>query len=309
MSVRVAIAWAFAALSWPALALPAAAAGYTDEQLADAMDVAMHDAIFTLYHESGHLLIDELKLPVLGREEDAADALAIIQILKNTPDRKELAATLNDVADEWYYSSLRTTPADLTAYDRHSLDIQRANAMVCLMVGADPATFTRKAQARGLGVGDREDCADDYSRTLDSWTTVLAPHLATRPGPEIKVSYGPADDDHLQRFANALQSRHVLEDVAERLRTTYALPGGLSIVAKECDEANSYYLSDEHEILYCYELASDIYDLALDNRFAAGAAAASTETASGSNGSGGPELGSRSEPSHAANSKDGGHTH
>lgn len=308
MFARVGMAWALAALLWPALAQSASAARYTGDQLSEAMDVAMHDALFTLYHESGHLLIDELNLPVLGREEDAADALAIIQILKNTPDKTEVGRTLNDVADEWYYSSLRTTPADLTAYDRHSLDIQRANAMVCLMVGADPDTFTRKAEDRGLDADDRDDCADDYDKTLASWNAVLAPHLAKKPGPEIKVSYGPADDDHLQRFADVLQSRHILERVAERLRTTYALPKGLSIVAKECDTANSYYLEDEHEILYCYELANDIYDLTLDNRFGAGAAVAATKPASGSNSPGASDLGSRSELSHAANSK-GGHNH
>lgn len=303
-----AAAWAFATLSWPAIVLPATAAGYTDQQLSEAMDVAMHDAVFTLYHESGHLLIDELKLPVLGKEEDAADALAIIQILRNTPDKNELTRTLNDVADEWYYASLRATPADLTSYDRHSLDIQRANAMMCMMVGADPAGFARKAQARGLGVGDRDDCADDYARTLESWTTVLAPHLATRPGPEIKVTYGPADDDHLQRFADALQSRHILESVAEQLRTTYALPSGLSIVARECDEANSYYLADDHQILYCYELADDIYRLTLDNRFGSGTQAAASQATNAGTGET-PELSGRREPDHAANGRSGDHGH
>jgi hypothetical protein len=308
MPARAAV-WAFAALSWSGVVQPALAGGYTDKQLSDAMDVAMHDAIFTLYHESGHLLIDELKLPVLGKEEDAADALAIIQILKNTPDKNELTRTLDDVADEWYFAALRATPADLTSYDRHSLDIQRANAMMCMMVGADPASFAKQAQARGLGVDDRDDCADDYARTLQSWTAVLAPHLATRPGPEIKVTYGPADDDHLQRFADALRSRHILERVAEQLRTAYALPGGLSIVAKECEEANSYYLADDHQILYCYELAGDIYRLTLDNRYGGGAAHAAAQTATADSTDVTPELSSRNEPEHAANSKGGGHDH
>lgn len=308
MPARAAIVWAFAALSWLVFMPPAAAGGYTDQQLSEAMDVAMHDAIFTLYHESGHLLIDELKLPVLGKEEDAADALAIIQILKNTPDRNDLTRTLNDVADEWYYASLRTTAADLTAYDRHSLDIQRANAMICLMVGADPASFAKKAQARGLGVGDRDDCADEYTQTLDSWTTVLAPHLASKPGPQIKVTYGPAGDGHLQRFADALQSRHILESVAEQLRSTYRLPSGLSIVAKECNEANSYYLADDHEILYCYELADDVYGLTLDDRFGDGTTVAATGPPTADTG-GTSDLSSRSEPDHATNSKSGGHGH
>jgi len=277
MFARTVAACLFTVLSWLGAASLAEAAKITTKQQAEAMDVAMHDAIFTLYHEAGHLLIDELTLPVLGKEEDAADALAVIQIFESTPDKAELARTLNDVADDWYYSSLRATKADLTAYDDHSLDIQRANAIVCMMVGANSEEFAQKAEDYGLDENDRDDCVDTYEKTLASWTTVLAPHLASKPGPAIKVTYERADDGHLRRFAEALKSRRVLERVAERLRTTYALPSGLSIVAKECDDANSYYLEDDHQILYCYELADDIYQLAVDNRFGDGTKAADAE--------------------------------
>ena len=64
------------------LSLPALAQELTEEQAAEAMEFAMHDAVFTLYHETGHLLVHELDLPVLGKEEDAADALAVILILR-----------------------------------------------------------------------------------------------------------------------------------------------------------------------------------------------------------------------------------
>ena len=37
----------------------------SEEDRAVAMDFAMHDAVFTLYHEAGHLLVGELGLPVL----------------------------------------------------------------------------------------------------------------------------------------------------------------------------------------------------------------------------------------------------
>ena len=36
---------------------------------------------FTLCHEISHALIDELEVPVLGREEDVADALAAFHFL------------------------------------------------------------------------------------------------------------------------------------------------------------------------------------------------------------------------------------
>ena len=46
--------------------------------LGEAMAFAMHDAAFTMYHEVGHLLVGELGLPVLGKEEDAVDSWATI---------------------------------------------------------------------------------------------------------------------------------------------------------------------------------------------------------------------------------------
>ena len=307
MFARVVFGCVLAALSCFASASLSMAAAITPKQQAEAMDVAMHDAVFTLYHEAGHLLIDQLKLPVLGKEEDAADALAVIQIFQSTTDKPELARTLNDVADDWYYSSLRATKEDMTAYDDHSLDIQRANAIVCMMVGADPDQFEQKAADYGLDENDRDDCADDYDKTLASWTTVLEPHLATKPGPAIKVTYERADDGHLRRFAEAMKSRHILEGVAERLRTTYALPSGLSIVAKECDDANSYYLEDEHQILYCYELADDIYQLAVDNRFGQGTTAAddTTDQPSADSAGAAQSLTGVIPPNHAGNTQGG----
>lgn len=50
------------------LSLPVQAQDLDETQTAEAMDFAMHDAVFTMYHEIGHLLIGELGLPVLGKE-------------------------------------------------------------------------------------------------------------------------------------------------------------------------------------------------------------------------------------------------
>jgi hypothetical protein len=145
------------------VAVPAAAAEAskpTDDQKAQAMDFAMHDAIFTLYHESGHLLIHELGLPVLGKEEDAADSLAVVQIFKKTDDPDELFNTMNEVADGWYYSSLDMTEEDIDTYDDHSLDIQRANSMVCMMVGANPDEFGETADAYEMDADQQDACAE-----------------------------------------------------------------------------------------------------------------------------------------------------
>lgn len=258
-----ALAAALALFAMPALA--ADDSKLTDEQKAEAMDFAMHDAIFTLYHESGHLLVHELGLPVLGKEEDAADSLAVVQIFKNTKDEDELFNTMNDVADGWYYSSLNMTDEDIDTYDDHSLDIQRANTMVCMMVGANPDEFGETADAYEMDADQQDACAETYQQAVDSWDKELLPHLAKAPGAEIPVTYEKAGK--FQQYADELQSRKVLENLADELRTNYALPGPVTIAAKQCDDANAFYDPETHSITYCYELAADMYQKGVDNLF------------------------------------------
>jgi hypothetical protein len=258
-----ALAAALALFAMPALA--ADDSKLTDEQKAEAMDFAMHDAIFTLYHESGHLLVHELGLPVLGKEEDAADSLAVVQIFKNTKDEDELFNTMNDVADGWYYSSLNMTDEDIDTYDDHSLDIQRANTMVCMMVGANPDEFGETADAYEMDADQQDACTETYQQAVDSWDKELLPHLAKAPGAEIPVTYEKAGK--FQQYADELQSRKVLENLADELRTNYALPGPVTIAAKQCDDANAFYDPETHSITYCYELAADMYQKGVDNLF------------------------------------------
>src|SRR5690349_14654698 len=102
-----------------AVALPAHGQDFTDEDYAAAVDFAMHDAAFTMYHEIGHMLVGELGLPVLGKEEDAADALAVILLLNDDTDDDSYNA-LVDAADGWYFNAVNSTGSgveDFSYYD------------------------------------------------------------------------------------------------------------------------------------------------------------------------------------------------
>ena len=249
-------------LALSAFALPALAQEPSDEERALAMQFAMHDAIFTLYHEAGHLLVGELGLPVLGKEEDAADALAVIMILKYTDDEVERFNTLIDAADGWYFNAQNTTGEgvdDLSYYDDHSLDIQRAYAMVCMMVGADPEEFGETADIYEMDPERQDACAGVYAQAESAWLTVLDPHFATEPGAEIPITYEDAGDYAI--IEENLKDWAVMENLAELLRTTFALPGPVSLRATQCGQANAYYDPSEHEIIYCYELAASMYNL------------------------------------------------
>jgi hypothetical protein len=266
------LAGAFAALALSLCAVSAFAASpkLTDDQLAEVMDFTMHDATFTLFHESGHLLIHELDLPVLGKEEDAADAAGVLEMFKSITDKDEAYNALNDVADYWTYSSNSMTDEDFSfnvnTYDDHSLDVQRANNMVCLMVGQDQDEFADTAQAFEFDDDMIDQCLADYEQADHSWTKVLAPYIAKSPGPVIKVTYEAAGK--YQKFADELKKRGILENIGTTLSTNFALPRPITMTAKTCDEPNAFYDEETHSITYCYELADDVYQLGLKNLFA-----------------------------------------
>lgn len=256
-----------ASLLVPALAGASLARGPSAEQEALAMDFAMHDAEFTLYHEIGHLLVNELKLPVLGKEEDAADTLATLILLNEASDRAEAAKTLIDTTDGWYFNAVQNASLaleDLSYYDDHSLDIQRAYAMVCLMVGADPETFEETADTYGVDHGQREDCKETYEEAKAAWEQVLEPHkLGKTRGAKVEIVYEPAGD--YKEFAAELKKRRILEKAAKLIESNYALPRPVTFYATLCDQPNAFFVPEDGEILYCYELASHMRQLYIDN--------------------------------------------
>src|SRR5262249_39189097 len=87
--------------------------------------------LFTLLHELGHAAINQFDLPVLGKEEDAADSFAstrLIRVGSEFSDRVVASAAqslfLTDRRD-------RQEGESVPYYDEHGLDQQRAYQIVC----------------------------------------------------------------------------------------------------------------------------------------------------------------------------------
>lgn len=251
-----------AALIVFAIAAPALARDLTEDERGIAMDFAMHDAIFTLYHETGHLLVGELGLPVLGKEEDAADALAVILILNYTPDADDRYNILADAADGWYLNAQNSTGEgvdDLSFYDDHSLDIQRAYAVVCMIVGADPAEFGEVADIYEMDAERQEACGPVYAQSESAWMTLLDPHLGTTDAAAIEIVYDDAGD--YGDIRAALEEWEIVEALATLLAENFVLPEPIKLRVAQCGEANAFYDPDAREITYCYEMGAEMYDL------------------------------------------------
>lgn len=70
------------------------------------------------------------------------------------------------------------------------------------------------------------------------------------------ASYEPATNDANRAEEKVLRDNRVLEDFAESMTEYVRIPRDVRVVAKECGEANAFYLPDEHAIHYCYELSA-----------------------------------------------------
>ncbi len=223
-------------------------------------EFALNNSIFVLYHEIAHLLIDELDIPILGREENAADNFATLMLLR--ADSEQTNNALIDSAYGWFLSSENNEQdfySDDDLYGEHNLDIQRAFQIVCLMVGRDPAIFSEIADEVGLDEDRQEACASDYEQASTSWDKVLAP-FKNEDGAKIEVDIKYNRGFGLVSAGNLLRDNEFFENAVINILQKYNLPKIPSMRGKECHEANAYYDSWTGEVLYCYELVDEFIE-------------------------------------------------
>src|SRR6266705_2427573 len=171
--------------------------------------------LFVLLHEMAHGLISDLGLPVLGREEDAADAFATVTMLEMKTEFTH--RTLVNAVKSWMISDRRSREygENVIFYDAHGLDLQRAYNIICLMVGSDPDQFDDLASEANLPEDRRESCRGDYSNASWSWNKALEPFLRA---PELEPMKYPIvfgkPEGSLDIFKQAFEASDIMGYVA-----------------------------------------------------------------------------------------------
>jgi hypothetical protein len=236
-------------------------AGLSDARRHDMIQFVVGNLLFVLLHEMGHALVTEMGLPVLGRDEDAADAYASIAMLSMNNEFSD--RVLTEAAKGWFYSDRRDrmehTP--VVFYDAHSLDRQRAYQIICYMVGSDREKFAHLADETGLPEERRHTCLGDFSNAAWSWEAVLKDHKrTTQPETEIRVQYGDAPAA-LEVYARIMKSIQLLEAIAHRAASRYAWRAPFVIEAKACGSAGADWNLATHTLTICYEIAAEFASL------------------------------------------------
>ena len=234
--------------------------------------------LFVLLHELALASITQLRLPALGRTEDAADSFATLRLIRIGDDFSH--RVLTEAAKGWFLADRRDqkTGVKVAYYDEHGLNQQRAYQIVCLMVGSDDEKFNDLAKETKLPAERRDSCAGDYSNAAYSWDSVLKPHRRSpdQLKTEIDMLYGPAEG----RTAIAQQVARdirLLQMVAEHVVSDFVWPMPLSLQMQTCGVPDARRDVATNKLTLCYELAVEFADLYRDY----GGAAADARTADG----------------------------
>jgi Putative metallopeptidase len=151
-------------------------------------EFVMGAAFFFFLHEVGHALVDQLDLPITGKEEDAVDEIATLILLEGDKasddgDADGLGARMVAAAALQFreMAASRQAMTDLVFWDEHSLDAQRMYGILCLIYGSNPEANAAMVGEEALPQARADRCPADYVKRARAWERLLDQHIKPDP--------------------------------------------------------------------------------------------------------------------------------
>ena len=141
------------------------------------IDTVIGPLFDTFLHEFAHALFEMFNVPVLGREEDAADQVAayIYLHLGKAEARRLIMGTAYAYKAE---AERAVAPPSLKEFsDAHGTPAQRAYNVLCIAYGADPKLFGDFVTKGYLPKKRAETCDDEYEQVEDAFNALFRPHI------------------------------------------------------------------------------------------------------------------------------------
>jgi hypothetical protein len=140
------------------------------------VDTLLGPFIDTVLHEFAHALFDFADIPVLGREEDAADQVAAYIYLQL--GKQEAHRLITGTVYTYLKEVERTeapSMADFAA--EHSTPAQRAFNLICMAYGADPEVFADLPALGGLPQDRADYCREEYELIELAYDALISLHV------------------------------------------------------------------------------------------------------------------------------------
>jgi hypothetical protein len=164
------------------------------------MNISREEAMDGLYvavllHEAAHALFDLLDIPVFGREEDAADAMAAFIALQF--DSKTARTVIKGAASIWMlhnnpptkamdprepnYPKDEATRCQIDPFcrysDEHGTSGQRLYNLLCIAYGGNPAVFQDFVDLKWLPPQRAAGCKGEYEQIRHSFEKTVYPFV------------------------------------------------------------------------------------------------------------------------------------
>jgi hypothetical protein len=127
-------------------------------------------------HELGHAVIHILKVPVFGREEDAADQIAAFLMLQFGHENAK--RTLSGAAYFWGALIEHTSFTSQTIFaDVHSTEAQRFYNHLCIAYGGDPDDFQVYVTRGILPLFRAQQCVAEYNQIYYAFSQTIGKNI------------------------------------------------------------------------------------------------------------------------------------
>jgi hypothetical protein len=141
-------------------------------------DAVVGPMVDLVLHEFGHALFDLLKIPLLGREEDAADLFSVyVQLRVGRDEARALILGIAFLGRKEIEESMAKSLELKDFAKEHGLPAQRYFNVLCLAYGFDRELFRDAVTHWHLPEARGENCEDEYETFDHAYRTLIEPYV------------------------------------------------------------------------------------------------------------------------------------
>jgi hypothetical protein len=140
------------------------------------IDALAGPLVDVFFHEFGHVVFHLLRVPILGREEDAADQFSAYMMLHFGP--AEARRLIAGSAHQFKRDLKPTLVVDVKDFsDTHGQPAERFYNLLCIAFGANADLFADIVSKGYLPVERAIGCEDEYHQLAHAFKKVIGPHI------------------------------------------------------------------------------------------------------------------------------------
>src|SRR5262245_9848191 len=155
------------------------------------IDTVIGPLLDVFLHEAGHSIFANLRTPLFGREEDAADQFSTYLMLKF--DKDEARRLI--LGSAYQYKGDMASPTIAIEQqkfaDEHGTPAQRFFNLLCTAYGSDPKLFADVVEKGFMPEVRAVGCEREYIQLLHAFAALIGPHIDTRLASKLRKRWLP----------------------------------------------------------------------------------------------------------------------